>query len=121
MQKNYHLRISTFCKAKNLTQNISLLKIKDTFFTSVFVENITFTIFMWLFNRVKTSNVHLKIQDVKNLVKKKVLNFIKSLNYKPTKIGMLRGNQENFATSRRCDLAGKSLFRIFFAAFFVLA
>ena len=36
-------------------------------------------------------------------------------------IGMSCGNLANFATFRVCNLAGDSLFQVFFAAFFMLA
>ena len=63
-----------------------------------------------------------KVQDMKNKCIKKAFNYVENEpNDKPPNIGMSVGNLANFATLEGCNLAGNSLFRIFFAAFFMLA
>lgn len=70
---------------------------------------------MWFFIRIKKSYIHLKIQGMKSLISKKALNFAgNKLNCKSAKAGLSNGMLINFATLRRRNLAGGSLFQVFF-------
>ena len=51
--------------------------------------------------------MHLKLQDMTNPINEKASDFIENeLNYKSANRGISSGNLANFATLRRCNLAG---------------
>ena len=103
------------CREKN-SRNLSFSKNLKTFFYQCLFEFL-FLSYLWEF--ISKLNYSIESSENKKQEDQKSLNFGKNgPNYKPPNIGMSSGNLANFAILGECNLAGNSLFQVFFAAFF---